>query len=56
MRGIHRFRAPTQFESVDPTVDGTPNLRRLLGLFLLLHLQCQRHGQSKSHNNEIRPR
>ena len=48
VRCVHCLRAPTQFESVDPIVNRTAGLRRVLGVLFVLYLQCQRYGQSKS--------
>lgn len=48
LRCVHRLRAPAQFESVDLIANRTVGLRRVLGVFLVLYLQCQRYGQSKS--------
>ena len=39
MRRFHRVRSTAESESVDAPVDGTLDLRRLLGLFLLLYFQ-----------------
>ena len=47
VRGIHRFCTLTESEGVHAALDGPPYLRRLLGLFLLLHFQLKRHGQSR---------
>lgn len=44
--GFHRFRPIAQPQSVDAIVDWSPRLRRFLGLFLVVHFQRQRYGQS----------
>ena len=44
MRGVYRAGALAEFEGFHFAADGAPFVRRLLGLFLLLHFQLQRHG------------
>jgi len=52
VRCIYRSGAAAESESVDSAADRTADLRRLLGVFLLVHLQHQCHGQSKSTNTQ----
>lgn len=47
MRRVHCLRPTTQPESIDVTANRIVGLRRLLGLFLVVYFQRQRHGQSK---------
>uniref|UniRef100_A0A224Z6L1 Signal peptide peptidase-like 3 n=1 Tax=Rhipicephalus zambeziensis TaxID=60191 RepID=A0A224Z6L1_9ACAR len=46
VRGLHSICATAQPQGVHPASHGAPHIRRLLGVFLLIYLQCQCHGQS----------
>lgn len=44
---LHSIRPPSQSQSLHITTHRSSNLRRILGVFLIVHFQCKRHGQSK---------